>query len=111
MIYIDKGEVNSFVLTLTESTTISNPTYLFKFTYEINESLPPVYWVGSDVSPYINRYNLFELNEGVDATFNIGQYRYEVYESSTPNPTDETGLTKIEEGRMVVDGVSNNIYE
>lgn len=111
MIYLDKGAENSFVLTLTESATISNPTYLFKFTWEINELLVPVYWVGVDISPYPNRYNLFELEEGVDATFNIGQYRYEVYESSTSNPSDETGLTKIEEGRMVVDGVSNNIYE
>jgi hypothetical protein len=47
----------------------------------------------------------------VDATFNIGQYRYEVYETSDSNPTDETGLDKVEEGRMVVDGIANSIYE
>jgi hypothetical protein len=111
MIYIDKGEVNTFALTLTESSTISNPVYLFKFTWEMNESLTPVYFVGLDTSPYPNRYNLFTLEEGVDATLNIGQYRYEVYESLAPNPADETGLDKVEEGRMVVDGVSNSIYD
>jgi hypothetical protein len=111
MIYIDKGEVNQFALTLSESATISNPTYLFKFTWEMNETLAPVYFVGNDLSPYPNRYNLFELEEGVDATFNIGQYRYEVYETFNSNPTDETGLDKVEEGRMVVDGISNSIYE
>ena len=115
MIYIEKGEENTFVLTLTESTTISNPVYLFKFTWELDLSLDPVYWVGSDTSPYPQRYNLFELEEGVDATFRIGQYIYEVYESADPitvdQNTSETGLTKIEEGRMVVDGVSNTIYD
>jgi hypothetical protein len=111
MIYIDKGQTNEFALTLTESSTITNPVYLFKFTWEMNESLLPVYFIGLDTSPYPNRYNLFNLEEGVDATLNIGQYRYEVYETSDPNPVDETGLDKVEEGRMVVDGVSNSIYE
>jgi hypothetical protein len=111
MIYITKGDLNTFALTLTELTTISNPTYLFKFVWEMNESLNPVYFIGVDISAYPQRANIFELNEGVDATFNIGQYRYEVYESPVINPVDETGLDKIEEGRMVVEGTGNTIYD
>jgi hypothetical protein len=110
MIYINKGYTNTFALTLTESTTISNPYFLFKFVWELDETLTPVYWVGTDTSPYAERYNLFTLTEGIDPIFKIGQYKYEVYEAST-QPTDETGLTKIEEGRMVVDGTGNTIYD
>jgi hypothetical protein len=111
MIYLEKGEENTFVLTLTENVSISNPTFLFKFTWEMSEDLTPVYWIGADTSIYPNRYNLFNLEEGVDATFKIGQYKYEVFESTIPNPVNETGLTKIEEGRMVVEGDSNSIYD
>lgn len=115
MIYIEKSEENTFVITLTESATISNPVYLFKFTWELDLTQAPIYWVGVDTSSYPNRYNLFELEEGVDATFRIGQYIYEVYESPDPITVDEntveTGLDKIEEGRMVVDGDSQTIYD
>ena len=116
MIYITKDTVNTFALTLTESTTISNPTYLFKFVWEMNESLTPVYFVGTDISSYPQRANIFQMEDGdvlsgADVDLKIGQYRYEVYESSTPNPSDESGLDKIEEGRMVVEGTGTTIYD
>lgn len=111
MIYITKDTTNEFALTLTESTTISNATFLFKFVWELDESLDPIYWIGADTSPYPERYNLFNLEDGVDATFKIGQYTYTVYESSDIAPVDETDLTEIEEGRMVVEGTSTTIYD
>ena len=111
MIYINKDTTNEFALTLTESSVISNPYFLFKFVWELDEDLTPIYWVGTDTSPYIDRYNLFNLEEGVDATFKIGQYSYTVYESVDPTPIDETGLTEVEEGRMVVDGIATTIYD
>ena len=115
MIYIEKNQTNTFALTLTESASIVAPTWLFKFVWEMDETLAPIYWVGIDYSQYVNRYNLFFLDEGVDVTFRIGQYRYEVYESPTtivvdPN-TNEVGLTLVEEGRLVVEGISNSIYD
>lgn len=110
MIYLEKGQLNKIVLTLTESATISNPFFLFKFQWEMDLDVDPVYWVGTDTSIYTARYNLFELTEGTDATFRIGQYVYEVYESATL-PADETGLTKIEEGRMIVNGTATTIYD
>ena len=115
MIYIEKNQTNTFALTLTESASITAPTWLFKFVWEMDQTLAPIYWVGVDYSQYVNRYNLFFLEEGVDVTFRIGQYRYEVYESPEPivvdENTNELGLTLVEEGRMVVEGVSNSIYE
>lgn len=115
MIYIEKNQTNTFALTLTESASIVAPTWLFKFVWEMDETLAPIYWVGVDYSQYVNRYNLFILDEGNDVTFRIGQYRYEVYESPTPivvdENTNEIGLTLVEEGRMVVEGISNSIYD
>jgi hypothetical protein len=115
MIYINKDTNNEFALTLTESTTITDPFFLFKFVWEYDESIAPIYWVGTDYSSYPDRYNLFYIEEGVDATFSQGQYRYEVYESdqsiTIDENTSETGLTKIEEGRMVVYGDGTTIYD
>ena len=115
MIYIEKDSLNTFALTLTESASIVAPTWLFKFVWEMDESQAPIYWVGEDFSSYPNRYNLFYLTEGDDATFKLGQYRYEIYESLDPivvdEDTTEEGLNKVEEGRLVVEGISNSIYD
>lgn len=112
MIYINKDTSNDILLTLTETATITDPVFLFKFTWETDPDLAPVYWIGTDTSSYTYRYNEFTLVEGTDATFRIGQYDYEVYEAPTGStPTDETGLDKIEEGRMVVNGTGSTIYD
>ena len=115
MIYIEQNQNNTIALTLTESATITAPTWLFKFVWEMDVTQSPIYWVGVDYSQYINRYNLFFLEEGVDVTLRIGQFRYWVYESPVPivvDPnTNDNGLTLVEEGRMVVEGVSNSIYD
>ena len=112
MVYIDKGETNNICLTLTEEATITNPVWLFKFQWETSDSVVPLYWIGTDTSAYDYRYNLFELVEGTDVTFRIGQYIYEVYEAPTGStPTDETGLTLVEEGRMIVNGTGTTIYD
>ena len=113
MIYITKGASNTICLTLDESTTLTEPVYLFKFIWETDTiDVDPIYWIGTDTSTYPYRYNLFELVEGTDVTFRIGQYIYEVYEDTTGStPTDETGLTQVEEGRMVVYGVGSTIYD
>jgi hypothetical protein len=111
MIYLEKDTVNIFVLTLTEVTTIPNPYYLFEFQDEFNTTATLIYWVGTDTSAYPSRFNLFTLDEPNDIDFVKGQYRYKVYESSVPT-LDPTGLTMIEEGRMVVAGVQiNSIYD
>ena len=118
MIYIEKDSVNTFVLTLTETSTITNPYYLFLFQNEFNKDSQGFQWMGTDTSAYIERYNLFELTEGVDATFVIGQFTYTVYESEDPIVIVDQAidyystLSVVEEGRMVVAGVvTNTIYD
>lgn len=116
MIYIEKGQVNTFALTLTEVTTLVDPFYLFVFEDEFNTAIDPIYWIGTDTSSYPYRYNLFTLEEGVDLVLLKGQYTYKVYESLTDIVIDENTNTEelnlIEEGRMVVSGVAvSSIYE
>jgi mRNA degradation ribonuclease J1/J2 len=116
MIYIDKGEINTFALTLSEVTTLVDPFYLFVFEGEFNTAVEPIYWVGTDTSNWPQRYNLFTLEEGVDVTLTKGQYKYSVYESATPIVIDENTntdeLNLIEEGRLVVAGVAvSSIYD
>jgi hypothetical protein len=114
MIYIEKGQVNTFALTLSEVTTLVDPFYLFVFEDEFNTAIDPILWEGVDTSNYQYRYNLFTMEEGVDIDLLKGQYTYKVYESLTAidenTNTDELNL--IEEGRMVVSGVAvSSIYE
>lgn len=112
MIYINKGEVNSIVLTLTEVSTLSNPYYLFVFENEMNTISQPILFTTADISTWKERFNLFLLDEPVDVVLVKGQYKYEVYESTIP-PTDISDTTGvvIEEGRMVVSGaIVNSIY-
>ena len=116
MIYIDKGEINTFALTLSEVTTLVNPYYLFVFEGEYNTAVEPIYWLGTDESNWPVRYNLFTFEEGVDVTLTKGQYKYSVYESETLIIVDENTntdeLNLIEEGRMVVAGVAvSSIYD
>jgi len=113
MIYINKGEVNSIVLTLSEVSTLPSPFYLFVFQNEMNPTSNTILFTNTDQSPYPERFNLFYLDEPIDAELMKGQYSYSVYESATP-PTsidDTTGIV-IEEGRMVVSGTStSSIYD
>lgn len=129
MIYIEKNQLNNFVLTLTENSRLTNPNYLFQFTNEYILNSTPIYWTAPDISNYTNRYNQFQLNEAASgstsggtsgATLSLigGQYSYTVYEStaSTLSISATTGRI-VEEGRMVVaienlitTGITNNIY-
>jgi hypothetical protein len=114
MIYIEKGQVNTFALTLTEVTTLVDPFYLFVFEDEFNTAIDPILWEGVDTSDYPYRYNLFTMEEGVDLDLLKGQYRYLVFESPIPVDinTNTDNLNLIEEGRMVVSGVPvSSIYE
>lgn len=114
MIYIEKGQVNTFALTLSEVTTLVDPFYLFVFEDEFNTAIDPILWEGVDTSNYPYRYNLFTMEEGVDLDLLKGQYTYKVYESPViiDDNTNTDELNLIEEGRMVVSGVAvSSIYE
>lgn len=129
MIYIEKNNVNNFVLTLTENSKLTNPNYLFEFQNDFVLKSDPIYWTSQDISLYPNRYNQFQLTEsttgsttggtnGIALSLIGGQYTYKVYESTgtTLSVSATTGRI-VEEGRMVVTienlittGITNNIY-
>ena len=114
MIYINKGEVNSIVLTLSEVSTFQPVYYLFVFQNEMNPEADPILFTNVDTSPYPERFNLFYLDEPVDVELMKGQYTYSVYESHIypPESIEDTTGVVIEEGRMVVSGAStSSIYD
>jgi len=131
MIFINKNQSNQIVLTLCESSRLSNPFYLFEFTPENELEPTSIYWTQTDTSLSKNRYNQFELVEDAsgsttggtanDLSLVGGQWRYSIYEStgSTLSISATTGRI-LETGRMFVDGDNgiqnndtnlNDIYE
>jgi len=130
MIYIDKNTTNEIYLTLTESTTASNPHFLFRFDYESYMTDNPIFYSTDGLSTSTTRYNKFVLVDsditgtasstqssiGFTASLNLkgGQWKYTIYVSE--NPIDVyslSGVTAsnniIEIGRMYVDGIDTNI--
>jgi hypothetical protein len=127
MIFLNRDTVNRVVLTLTESSTLSSPNYLFEFTNEFVVNSTPIYFTTPDISTVTSRYNLFEIElsstgsttGGTSVSLNLesGQYVYKVYEASaaTLSISATTG-TVVERGRMIVELSNeskinnNNIY-
>lgn len=108
MIKLTKDTTNSNIaLTLTEKVTISNPVFLFEFINDVSLSTK-YYVISADTSTETQRYNLFEIVEGVDDPTNgsvilglEGFYKYNVYEQATGSTNlDPTGLTVVESGKM-----------
>jgi hypothetical protein len=117
------------VLTLSETSTLVDPFYLFEFIPEFSQS-NSIFFTTSDLSPSTFRYNLFDIelsstgstSGGTNVALNIvpGQYKYKIYESTgqTLSISATTGNV-VESGRMVVDipvqssytHLINNIYD
>ena len=100
MLLIKKNTENTLVVTLTELTTIDNPTYLWTVKCEQNQH---VYnFILTDISEFKNRYNEFILEEGVDVEFNqTGYYYYTIrQQSSTTNLDPEFSGDIVEVGRI-----------
>lgn len=95
---------NTVDLTLSEKTTITQPTYLFEFVNQI--TLKQSLFLSTDISQYPDRYNRFEITNQignnnpligeVDLT-NEGYYHYSIYEQSTSG-LEPDGLNKVESG-------------
>jgi hypothetical protein len=92
------------IVTLTESTTLTNPYYLFVFTnvstkvqYKINVNST------SDASAYKDRFNEFSFNTiTLFASAQAGQFSYEVYEQTSSSNLDPSGLNMVECGKMLL---------
>ena len=105
MIILGKDKINeNIALTLTELTTLTNVTYLFEFINSTDKQ--SYYCISEDLSNFKNRYNLFNITEGVDDPLNgslilgnYGYYAYNVYEQQGTS-LDPTGLNIVESGKM-----------
>lgn len=109
MIYLEKNILTNIAITLTESSQLSQPYFLFHFVNEINKS--ETFATFEDLSAYKERYNLFAMQ----LDYVKGQYTYTVYESDLPNPAtiaDTTGFI-VETGIMIIhsdEDANTNIY-
>jgi hypothetical protein len=99
------------IVTLTESTTLTSPYYLFVFTnvstkvqYKINVNST------SDVSLFKDRFNEFAFNTvTLFASAQAGQFSYEVYEQASSTNLDPSGLNLVECGKMLLQPENNLI--
>lgn len=95
MILINKGQANTVVLTLSERTTITNPTYLFEL---INDNTNATkYFIAQDSSINKERFNEFTITENQtedllngQVSLAYGDYKYNVYEQSSTTNLDPT---------------------
>lgn len=102
MLQINKAESKSWYLTLTEKTTIANPTYLFSLTHRLSNV--QYNFILTDTSAYIERYNEFAITEGTTVTLDAGEYLYEIYAQSSPSNLDPALANElVEQGIVKVD--------
>ena len=96
MIYVEKSEPTKVCLTLTESSRLLNPIYVFHITGVGVDDLFSL----ADESGYPERFNLFTF----DVDYPRGEYTYKVYETDDSNWEEITDTTEVilEEGIMVV---------
>lgn len=102
MLQINKAESKSWYLTLSEKTTIANPTYLFSLTHRLSNA--QYNFILTDTSPFVERYNEFEITEGTTVTLDAGEYLYEIYAQSSPSNLDPALANElVEQGIVKVD--------
>ena len=106
MIVLNKGETTTFVATLWELSTLTNPYYLFVFTS--SQTKVSYYTIIANTSTNVERYNKFVFVEGVDDALNgklilgeSGFYKYTVYDQSSSTNLDPDSATGVvERGKM-----------
>jgi hypothetical protein len=102
MLQINKAESKSWYLTLSEKTTIANPTYLFSLTHRLTNTA--YNFILTDTSAYVERYNQFAITEGTTVTLDAGEYQYEIYaQTSSTNLDPALADELVEQGIVKVD--------
>jgi hypothetical protein len=106
MINLTTGTTVNIRVTLTERTTITSPSYLFRFVQRTtNQEIRFVKTSSDDLSAYPARYNEFAID--VDQLFcgMIGEYQYYIYEQASASNVEleltgaliEQGLARLNE--------------
>lgn len=127
MIYIEKNTIGKFALELSQTLpTCTSCSYLFQFTWNETPENRTRYFTTPDISPALDRYNLFVISESLSGStgsivdnspiqLDPGQYDYLVYwTTGSIDINDITPIlnsTPISNGRMVVYTSSiNSVY-
>jgi len=104
VIQLIKGTTANVILTLTEKQLLSAPNYLFVFTNRTtNYDVKFILNNAKDLSLFKERFNKFSIK--VDSYFSTklnGQWGYSVYEQTSTQNTDVTGLNLLESGVMIL---------
>lgn len=115
MVYITRGSTNYLYLTLTEKEVLTAPSYLIKF-YCVSTKDTRYAWC-TDSSSYPDRYNKLTLVETDTPTSGTNQVKldtkyvwdYFVYEYTGTAPSDETGLSEVEQGQVWVNNTATTL--
>lgn len=101
MILLTQDILNQITVTLNELKTDLLPdNWLFRFVLDQDDYYEYLIYL-TDVSPAPQRYNLFDLDEGIDVDFKfVGDYLYEVYQMPNGGSFDYTQGVKVENGKM-----------
>ena len=118
MIKIERNTVNNRFLTLSEKTTISNPTYLFSFVNSTTKIAKNFICPIVSTSDRGQEFNIEEVSAGVEnlltgkiKLITNGTYDYYIYaQSSTTNLVVTDADELVEQGRVVIDGVTEIEY-
>jgi hypothetical protein len=104
MLQINKAETKSWYLTLSEKTTIANPTYLFSLTHRLTNHTTD--FIVADISQFKDRYNEFSVTEGTTFDVDSGEFMYKVYaQVSTTNLDPSLADELVEEGLLKVNPI------
>ncbi len=122
MLRLERNQTSTMIVTVTELKTLAAPYWLFEF--EEEQSFDKVYCILPNISTSTERFDEFEVTDGVDVTFPYaGFYTYRIYEQTSPSNLDPNLATSLcEEGRAHVFEIAspsnefhttivNNIYE
>jgi len=102
MILLTPGNTDLMIVTLNEFRTLDAGSFLFVFTHiETRDEVKVLYNMLDDQSDFQDRYNQFEIDTStIFSGYHPGFWNYDIYEQASLVNTDETGLTRLENGIM-----------
>lgn len=109
---ITRSATTRVAVTLAEKQTLTTPYWLWRFVNDAS-NIEHLHIIAEVANPYIDRYNLFEIREGLPSAIILpeGIYTYYVYEqTNNSNLSYENTTTLCEVGQMKVVGTSDQEY-
>lgn len=118
MIKIQRSTTNPVFLTLSEKTTITDPTYLFSFINQTTKVAKNFICDSTSDTDRGQQFNIVEVGLGTEDLLNgeikllsNGTYNYYIYaQSSTSNLDPDDADEMVENGIVIIDGESEITY-